>query len=295
MNNKEILKEYKNGNSQVILYKDGTKIKCTKEDTFKPEFPESIDLKITNQCDLECGFCYENSKPNGKHFNKDKILNVLKELPDGVEIAVGGGNPLSVPDLKQFLMALKMMGFIPNITINIKHINRKLVQELISEKLVYAIGVSVNSLNDFSCYKDQLFDLHKNGSVQIVMHVILNIFETGLINILRDTIPNIKVLVLGEKPNSYLYKKDNAWEVKENLNKISMSFDNLAIEQLNLLDRMSKIEREIYFMGADGAFSMFVDGVDETYSVSSLEKENRISINDISLKQYFKSLKETKC
>jgi hypothetical protein len=127
------------------------------------------------------------------------------------------------------------------------------------------------------------------------MHVILNIFETGLINILRDTIPNIKVLVLGEKPNSYLYKKDNAWEVKENLNKISMSFDNLAIEQLNLLDRMSKLEQEIYFMGADGAFSMFVDGVDEMYSVSSLEKENRVSINDTSLKEYFKSLKEIKC
>ena len=45
---KQLLKEYKNGNYSVLLYTDGTKEKVTEDDFFKADFPDSIDLKITN-------------------------------------------------------------------------------------------------------------------------------------------------------------------------------------------------------------------------------------------------------
>lgn len=53
------LLKYTNGNYNVTLsLKDGTKIRETEEDEFIPSRPESIDIKITNKCDIGCLFCH---------------------------------------------------------------------------------------------------------------------------------------------------------------------------------------------------------------------------------------------
>ena len=47
-------KEYKNGNYTVrINLENGTKIRYNNEDSMIPEYPESIDITITNQCNME--------------------------------------------------------------------------------------------------------------------------------------------------------------------------------------------------------------------------------------------------
>ncbi len=45
--------EYQNGNYIMRILEDGTKIRLS--DNPIPEYPESIDVKITNKCD---GGCY---------------------------------------------------------------------------------------------------------------------------------------------------------------------------------------------------------------------------------------------
>lgn len=46
---------YKNGNYTVKFnLKDGTKIRENDLDFFDAEFPESMDLKITNRCSNNC-------------------------------------------------------------------------------------------------------------------------------------------------------------------------------------------------------------------------------------------------
>ena len=44
-----ILGVYKNGNYNVTILSDGTKIRRTEEDEFIPEFPENADVKITDK------------------------------------------------------------------------------------------------------------------------------------------------------------------------------------------------------------------------------------------------------
>jgi hypothetical protein len=57
---------YKNGNTFVEIYADGTKIRTTAdEENPQPELPESIDLKITDYCDAGCAWCHENSTIHG--------------------------------------------------------------------------------------------------------------------------------------------------------------------------------------------------------------------------------------
>ena len=59
---------YQNGNYNVHLNLDnGTKIRENDLDFFAPAYPESMDIKITNMCNMGCSFCHENSTPDGLH------------------------------------------------------------------------------------------------------------------------------------------------------------------------------------------------------------------------------------
>lgn len=92
---------YKNGGEVLLMGFDGTKLRIQKSDILPPgsrapEYPESIDLKITDQCYNECAFCYENSTPEGLHGEIPEKL--FAQIPPFTEIAVGGGNPTLHPD-----------------------------------------------------------------------------------------------------------------------------------------------------------------------------------------------------
>lgn len=54
----ELIGEYKNGNYNVRIYSDGTKIRETEEDEFIPEFPECMDVNISTLCSRDCNFCF---------------------------------------------------------------------------------------------------------------------------------------------------------------------------------------------------------------------------------------------
>ncbi len=161
---------YQNGNYSVKLYSDGTKIKTTKDDKFIASFPDSMDLKITDYCDMNCPMCHEKSSVNGKHGNlSEDFLSTLKK---GTELAIGGGNPLSHPDLITFLTKMKEQGVICNLTVNETHLkkDRELIDELISQNLIYGLGVSIKSYNEYAV---SFAKSYKNT----ILHVINGIFE----------------------------------------------------------------------------------------------------------------------
>ena len=111
----------KNGNYMMFIdLETGTKIRKNNLDCFIPEKPESMDIKITNKCDMGCAFCHENSTPDGLHGD---ILNLkfIETLLPYTELALGGGNPLTHPDLIPFLEKCKALKLIPSMTINQVH------------------------------------------------------------------------------------------------------------------------------------------------------------------------------
>ena len=117
---------YKNGNYEVSLFSDGSKIREWKDEV-EPcaDFPESIDLKITDWCDARCFFCHEKSTTKGIHAKKAHIISVLNGLPSGVEIAIGGGDPCSHPEIESIIMDISSRKLIPNMTINSAHLERR--------------------------------------------------------------------------------------------------------------------------------------------------------------------------
>ena len=52
-----------------------------------------------------------------------------------------------------------------------------------------------------------------------------------------------------------------------------VSFDNLALTQLNIKNYMSKEKWEEFYMGDDGKFTMFIDLVEQKFVRSSVSTE----------------------
>ncbi len=268
----ELLQEYKNGNYTVKIYSDGTKELVTDDDEFVADFPDSIDLKITNKCDLMCPMCHEASSPEGAHAVLD--ADFLKALHAGTELAIGGGNPLSHPDLTAFLERLKSRGVIANITVNEKHLRvyREFIERLLAEKLVYGLGISVSE------FKDETFEFAKTHP-NAVLHVIAGITDPD--ELLKRASTDLKLLVLGYKRHGRgedYFSSDTAKRIVEfgrRLNYIMcgygvVSFDNLALRQLRVKYRVPKCVWNKRYMGDDGQNTMYVDLVKREFGESSV-------------------------
>ena len=265
---RNLLYSYKNGNYTVSIYDDGTKIKESEDDVFQSVFPDSIDLKITNQCDLGCSMCHESSVPNGEHGILE--AEFLVSLTAGTELAIGGGNPLAHPALVPFLERMKARGVVCNITINERHLLTEMerVVWLMDNRLVYGVGVSIHTAESGT-----VEFLERHGAVA---HLIAGLVTPPIINRLKDR----RVLFLGYKRRGRGrgYYSENVerrigW-LRSVLPRLfshfaSVSFDNLALSQLGVKELLSPEEFDLYFMGEDGESSMYIDLVKRRYAMSS--------------------------
>lgn len=295
---------YQNGNYTVTFDTlTGTKIRENDLDFFEADTVESMDIKITNYCDMGCPMCHENSTTEGKHAD---ILgpSFLDKLHPYTELALGGGNPLSHPDLYEFLQRCKEREFIPSMTVNQTHFLRQydLIKQLVDEKLIYGLGISLGNPTDEFIAKVKTIP-------NAVIHIINGLVSLEQLHKLKDK--DLKVLILGYKVfrrGEALYdqeglliemRKTRMYQtlpqmVEENWFKV-LSFDNLAIEQLDPKRLMEEDEWNEFYMGDDGigdgftSASMYVDMVERKYAKNSCSTERYDLLPTI--EEMYKSLK----
>ena len=290
----------KNGNYTMYLDLDtGTKIRKNDLDFFDPEKPESMDIKITNKCDMGCAFCHENSTPDGLHGD---IMNLkfIETLLPYTELAIGGGNPLTHPDLILFLEKCKALKLVPSMTINQYHFMKpeyqELIDKLVNEKLIYGLGVSLTVASDEFINKIKKYP-------NAVIHIINGVQSLNQVKKLYDH--NLKVLILGYKMFRRgieyfseavdIIKNDYYNELAEMTKHFDVvSFDNLALKQLEVKRLLTEEEWNEFFMGDDGSHTMYIDCINKQYARSSTAPiEDRQSLlDDIKpMFDYIKSLK----
>lgn len=295
----KILGSYKNNDYTCTMFSDGTKIRWNDKDSFNPIKPESIDFKITNMCNMECGMCHENSTPDGKHGD---ILNLpfIETMFPYSEIAIGGGNPLTHPDLIEFLEHLKERKIIASMTVNQVHFmhNIDFLKELTDKKLIYGLGISYIGGRHENCI---------NAIKQFpnaVVHVINGIVHMDSLEALAHN--DLKILVLGYKEfrrGKALYDECGReidslkYQFYDMLPKIvndgwfkCISFDNLAIKQLEPKRLMSEKDYKEFYMGDDGSFSLYIDSVKREFAKSSVSVERFPIMDDIA--DMFKKVNE---
>jgi hypothetical protein len=281
-------------NPNIEIYSDGTKIRRNK---YNAEFPESIDLKITNKCYKNCPFCHEESGPDGIFFCVDDAIKLLRHAPWPTEVAIGGGDPSLCCDEINY-----MVRKLPNCIINVT-LNYDKIREMDKIK-ANAFGLSLGNRYFIDDEVDILLEYTKK--YDIVLHIIAGLTYSNEIYGLSGIFK--KILVLGYKEygrgGEYFSRytteiNTRMRELRENIvymfkciketdDKFVLAFDNLAIDQLGILSKFYD-QNDRCYMGHDGEYSMYIDLVDKKFGVNSTS--SKIDIGNKSLYDMFGEIK----
>ncbi len=293
-----------NGNAQVIMYSDGTRIVVGLDD--KPinlDTPLSLDIKLTNKCSNACPYCYEKSTQKGASgCNNYEFFN---SLPAACEYNLGGGN--IIEDFDLFLdtaRKIRKAGGIVNTTVNLKDYidNAELLWDIQNIELIHGLGVSYNrelfSSKDFDINKFKLYWGNNN-----IMHIINGLVNKEDLQLIKNAGVN-KLLVLGMKNFGFgkTYYTSHGIEINDNssqllnwlkeLNFEIVSYDNLAITQLKFKEKIDETTWNTFYQGKDGTASFYLDLVNGTYSCNSITPQvMRHKIGNLSIKQMFNVIK----
>ena len=175
-------------------------------------------------------------------------------------------------------------------TVNQVHFEKNFdfIKKLVDEKLIYGLGVSLNNVN--KNFVDKLKEIPN-----AVVHIINGLVTKDQLERMRD-LGVRKVLILGYKVfrrGEHLYEVDSS---NINLRGIALkkwlpdilkdkwfevvSFDNLALKQLDVKALLSEKEWNQFYMGDDGlegeqtSASMFIDMVERKFAKNSCASED---------------------
>lgn len=269
---------YRNGDFTVhINVKNGTKIRYSSVPSPIADFAENCDVTLTTRCSQGCPFCYLGCSHDGRHADIDRY-GFLRHLHPYTELAING-NDLDHPQLIEFLQSLREQRVLANITVNQAQFmgNVPLVRSLYDGGLVHGIGVSLSRPDE--AFLDTLGEFPT-----IVLHTIVGMLTRDDVKALSDAVRPPKMLLLGYKRTnrgvSYadtherMLRENTRW-LSDNVMSLAdvfptVSFDNKAVEQLGMRERMSQSDWERRYMGDDGTFTFYLDLVNGKYGLNSM-------------------------
>ena len=171
------------------------------------------------------------------------------------------------------------------------------LHELVDKKLIFGLGVSLTIPTDKFIAAIKEFD-------NAVIHVINGVVSYQQLEYLA--FHDLKVLILGYKEfrRGVEYKETagkhieaNQTSLKANLKSLIarfkvVSFDNLAIEQLNVRSLVSEEQWNEFYMGDDGGYTMYIDMVTKTFAKNSIAALNKRYPLMNNIDDMFKKIKE---
>lgn len=292
------LATYKNGNTITTIYDDGTKTHFTKDDEFDFTFSECNDISISRCCDNGCEFCYYGCTPTGKH-GKLSGWRFFETMRPYTEVAINVQKPLPL-DLDRFILEMYSRRIIVNITINQNHFMDDNFWKQIDGwiNLGYIKGIGISLTNPMQKGFIEKVKKYPNAVIHVVAGVLNPEDLTPLMN------QGLKLLILGYKTtgrgsdylcNNHTLVGDNIEWLSSAIDEVVdgfevVSFDNLALEQLDVKSKVSKEEWDMMYAGEDGTNTFAIDLVDGTFARNSVS-QIKYPIGDKTIDEMFKIIK----
>ena len=298
----KLLNKYKNGNCTIEIYSDGTRItEWPDNEPLKLEYPLNVDIRLMTKCPYGlnpktgkavCSFCHESATTDGKECDYDALLKQLEGLPKGAEIAIGMND--ITEGLYNFLFKCKENEWIVNATVNQRLVAyesvRNMIYSFIEHDLIKGLGISYRP-EGFQYVTDRIKNYENT-----VFHVIAGIDDFDLVRELSFYGVK-KILVLGEKDfglnkgkvnldsESHKTWKARIMELTERFDVVS--FDNLALKQLGIKEKLNPSLWEEFYQGEH---SFYINAVDQYFAPSSRSNLMIKKFGEITLKEYFQML-----
>ena len=288
--------DYDDTSSEIKNSFDGRiRFSMSKDDECIPEYPELIDLKITNMCEHGCPFCYMNATKDGGHAKLLFLLNVVSQfgMPSDshyhrCEFSIGGGNILLYPDLDKLFEYMHSRGHIVNVTIKADDVSKILEDERLLElfdKYVNGIGVSVldvtdiekiNALYDHTSIKSD-FTLSKKYVVAHLIPELLGKEKTLVIKkALFENQRWVPMLFLGYKQTGRAIKSVDKF-TEQDLDDLFEGYRKISVDTTFANTYTDYIKTHFSYKysitNMEGEYSMYIDGVEEKAYKSSYNLE----------------------
>ena len=260
-----------------------------------PQYPELIDLHITNKCEHGCPFCYMNSNNNQVHAVFNELQSFVNQLHTKTEFSIGGGNVLLYPQLEELLRFMRERGHIVNVTINVKDCDKVMNDENMRNifiNYVNGVGVSVFNMDDvkkFEEFNKFFYDIAKEKAEKkgtgylenlkyVTMHIIpeyLGFDKTmEIMNYIRQG-RYIRVLFLGYKETGRGVNCEHHKFSDQELNKIFKDIYTISIDTCFARTYRkyvkSHFSTKYTLTENEGEYSMYVDGLTMNAYKSSYE------------------------
>lgn len=265
----------------TIFYRStGTKVRISFVDREAPrsEFPELIDIKLTDYCNKGCTYCYQGSTTKGKHSNLNYISSLARQCQamKVFEVALGGGEPTGHPSFLRILKLFRYYGTVPSFsTRSLEWLKEKDYAERISKACgSWALSVNVATEIDDAMNAIKDIDVKKPA-----IHIVLGAFPWSQTEELLRTCAahELRVVLLGFKQTGrgigFKTHDNSKWiELVDSL-KLHTSIDtSLAATYADELEAADVpewlLERK------EGCHSMYIDAVAQTMGPSSFCSED---------------------
>lgn len=117
------------------------------------DFPGHLCCAVfTGGCNFKCPFCQNSDlvkMQNLREINQDEIFSYLSKRKGVIDsLCISGGEPTIYPDLEQFIVKIKSLGFLVKLDTN--GTNYEMLKRLIEKNLVDYVAMDIkNSLSSY--------------------------------------------------------------------------------------------------------------------------------------------------
>ncbi len=184
-------REFYEDNYKAIFF-DGKTLRFKfKQEREIPEltYPEFYDVKITNYCEGNCPWCYQDSLKTEKHDRTIlekfyKFFHRMTENERPFQIAIGGGEPTSHPDFCSLLALSKdVLNIVPNYTTNGMFVDEYYCEDILGYTYDYCGGVAISAHPHLERYWERAIAMLKKD-FKLNIHVIIS--DRSSINFLME-------------------------------------------------------------------------------------------------------------
>jgi MoaA/NifB/PqqE/SkfB family radical SAM enzyme len=112
----------------------------------------SIYVDITHKCNMECANCFIPNR-DAEDIDKNKLYEILSQLPKKTEIRLLGGEPTVRKDLVEIVAKIKELGHRPNMQTNGLMLARPGYARELADAGMRSIYISMNGADDDDVYE----------------------------------------------------------------------------------------------------------------------------------------------
>lgn len=132
----------------ITLFHKPKEVKINSEGTLKEIYPKVVSLELTNKCNFNCRYCYQNSNNKKNKFLKDPI-SILKFLKNKhiVGFELTGGEPLLHPQIYEIISFINTNFSLLGIITNGSLLNERHLKLLKNKSCAVALQVCLDGDN----------------------------------------------------------------------------------------------------------------------------------------------------